>query len=153
MTQSDALPPPGYDTADDPRWVMVADLVGRLAAAVAAGARSYETAASRAEGDLRRGLEEIARAKHAEAADLAPLARALGVSAPVQPLSPPPLGGPPSWGETLGTAFQTERVLEGIARELAGLTPEPAVRALATRLVAAVSRDREEVRKLYLRYT
>ena len=58
-----------------------------------------------------------------------------------------------SWGATLGEAFQAERVLEGIARELAGLAPDPPVRALAARLVAAVSRDREEVRKLYLRYT
>ena len=58
-----------------------------------------------------------------------------------------------SWGAILGAAFQDERVLEGIARELAGLASEPSIRALAARLVAAVNRDREGVRKLYLRYT
>ena len=36
---------------------------------------------------------------------------------------------------------------------MAGLTSDPAIRALATRLVIEVSRDREEVAKLYLRYT
>ena len=149
MTESDPLPPPGFDTADDPRRVVLADLVARLAAAVAAGGRDYEAAASRAEGDLRHGLEKLARAKRAEAAALAPLARTLGVPAP----SLPPPRTPASWGETLGAAFQAERVLEGVARELAGLTSDPAIRALATRLVIEVSRDREEVRRLYLRYT
>jgi hypothetical protein len=33
------------------------------------------------------------------------------------------------------------------------LAPDPAVGALAARLAAAAHRDREEVRKLYLRYT
>ena len=60
---------------------------------------------------------------------------------------------PVSWGAILGAIFQDERVLEGIARELAGLASDPSIRALAARLVTAVSRDREEVRKLYLRYT
>ncbi len=152
MTESDALPPSGYDTADDPRRVVLADLVARLAAAATAGARGYEAAASRAEGGLRHALEELARAKHAEAAGLAPLARSLGVSAPLLP-PPLPSRAPVSWGEILGEAFQAERVLEGVGRELAGLTSEPAVRALATRLITRVSRDREEVRRLYLRYT
>ena len=152
MTESDPLPPPGYDTADDPRRVVLADLVARLAAGVAAGARGYEAAASRAEGGLRHGLEALARAKHAEAAGLVPLARSLGVSAPLLP-PPLPSRAPVSWGEILGEAFQAERVLEGVGRELAGLTSEPTVRALATRLIAGVSRDREEVRRLYLRYT
>jgi hypothetical protein len=58
-----------------------------------------------------------------------------------------------SWGAILGAIFQEERVLEGIARELAGLDSDPSIRALAARLVTAVSRDREGVRKLYLRYT
>ena len=152
MTESDPLPPSGYDTADDPRRVVLADLVARLAAAVAAGARDYEGAAIRAEGGLRHGLEELARAKHAEAAGLAPLARSLGVSVPLLPPLPPS-EAPASWGEILGKAFQSERVLEGVSRELAGLTSEPSLRALASRLIAAVSRDREEVRRLYLRYT
>ena len=152
MTESDPLPPSGYDTANDPRRVVLADLVARLAAAVAAGARDYEGAATRAEGALRHGLEALARAKRAEAAWLAPLAGSLGVSAPL--LTPPlPAGTPVSWGEILGKAFQAERVLDGVARELAGLTSEPAVRSLATRLIAGVSRDRAEVRRLYLRYT
>jgi hypothetical protein len=152
MTESDLLPPPGDDTADDPRRVVLADLVARLAAAVAAGARDYEAAATRAGGALRDGLESLARAKHAEAAELVPLARSLGLSAPLLP-PPLPFGAPVSWGEILGAAFQAERVLEGVGRELAGLTSEPTVRALATRLITEVSRDREEVRRLYLRYT
>jgi hypothetical protein len=152
MIESDPLPPSGYDTADDPRRVVLADLVARFAVAVAAGARDYERAAIRAEGSLRHGLEELARAKQAEAAWLAPLARSLGVPAPVVGL-PLPAGTAVSWGEILGKAFQAERVLEGVGRELAGLTSEPAVRALATRLIAGVSRDRGEVRRLYLRYT
>lgn len=152
MTESDAPPSPGSDLAHDPRRVMLADLVGRLAAAVAVGAGGYEAAASCAEGPLRDALEVLARAKHAEAADLAPLARTLGVSAPPRRPTPPP-GTPVSWGATLGAIFQDERVLEGIARELVGLASDPSVRALAARLVTAVSRDREEVRKLYLRYT
>jgi hypothetical protein len=40
-----------------------------------------------------------------------------------------------------------------MGRELAGLTEDPAVRALALRLVAGAGRDGQEVRKLYLRYT
>ena len=102
-----------------------------------------------AEGPLRDALEKLARAKHAETAELAPLARNLGVPAPALP----PPRTPASWGETLGAVFQAERVLEGVARELAGLASDPSIRALATHLVTEVSRDREEVRKLYLRYT
>ena len=152
MTESDALPLPGHDASDDPRRVVLADLVARLAAGVAAGARDYESAASHAQGGLRHGLEELARAKHAEADELTPLAQSLGVPAPILP-PPRPLGAPVSWGKVLGEAFQAERVLEGVGRELAGLASEPPARALAARLVAAVSRDRGAVRRLYLRYT
>lgn len=152
MIESESLPPSGYDTANDPQRVVLADLVSRLVTAVATGTRDYEGAAIHAEGSLRHELEELAHAKRTEAAWLAPLARSLGVSAPLLP-PPMPAGTPVSWGEILGKAFQAERVLEGVGRELAGLTSEPAVRALATRLIAGVSRDRKEVRRLYLRYT
>ena len=130
---------------------MVADLAARLAAGVAARARAYEVAAGQGEGALRGVLEGLGRAKHAEAADLAPLARALGVAAPPLPPETPP-GAPPSWGVVLGEAFQAERGLEQMGRELAGLTPDPAVRALALRLAAAAGRDGAAVRRLYLRY-
>jgi hypothetical protein len=53
----------------------------------------------------------------------------------------------------LGEAFQAERFLEEMGRELAGLTPDPAVRALALRLATAAARDGREVRRLYLQYS
>ena len=151
MTESDALPFPGYDPPDDPRRVMLADLVGRLAAAVAAGAAGYEAAAGwprRAPGRARGARPRQARrGRRSDPAGADP-----GGGAPPRRPRPPPVT-PVSWGATLGAIFQDERVLEGIARELAGLACGSAIRALAARLVAAASRDREEVRKLYLRYT
>ena len=152
MTDSNSTPAVGYDISDGPRRLVLADLVARLTVGLTGGASGYEAAAEQAEGALRHALQEIARSKHAQAADLAPLARALGVSAPPLPAPHPP-GTPPSWGVILGEAFQAERILAGVARELAGLTADPAVRALATRLTAGVARDREEVLKLYLRYS
>jgi hypothetical protein len=137
---------------DDPRRLLVADLAARLAAGLAGQARAYEAAAGWATGDLRRGLEDLGRAKHTQEADLAPLARALGVPAPL--LAPAPAAGTaPGWGVVLGEAFQAERTLEEVGRELAGLTADPAVRALGARLAAAADRDGKEVRKLYLRYS
>ena len=138
--------------AGDPRRLVLADLVARLAASVAGQARAYEAAAGQAEGALRHALEALTLAKRAQAADLTPLAQALEVSAP----SAPPLpstGGSPAWGVILGEAFQAERALEEMGRELAGLTEEPADRALALRLATAAARDAAEVRRLYLRYS
>jgi hypothetical protein len=152
MTESDATPIPGYDMSDGPRRLVLADLVACLVADLVRLARDYEGAADQAEGALRDTLQKLARAKHAQAADLAPLARVLGVPAPSLP-PPLPSGAPLSWGVILGKAFQAERVLEGISRELTGLTEDPVVRALATRLTAGVGRDRGEVRRLYLRYS
>ena len=152
MTESNTTPAPGYDMSDGPRRLVLADLVGRLTVGLTGGASGYEAAAEHAEGALRHALREIARSKRAQAADLAPLARALGVSAPFLPAPLPPWT-PPSWGVILGEAFQAERILVGVARELAGLTADPVVSALATRLTAGVARDREEVLKLYLRYS
>ena len=131
---------------------MVADLAARLTVCMAEQARAYEAAAGQAEGSLRRALEDLGRAKHAQAADLAPLARALGVSPPATPRASPP-GTSPGWGVVLGEAFQGERTLEEMGRELVGLTADPAVRALGLRLVGAAARDGGEVRKLYLRYS
>ena len=152
MTESDARPALGPDVSDGPRRLVLADLLARFAAGLATQARAYEAAAGQAGGALRQALEELARAKHAQAAGLAPLERALGV--PTRSLLPPlPPGAPLSWGVILGEAFQAERVLAGFGRELTGLAPDPAIRALATRLAAGLGRDREEVRRLYLRYT
>jgi hypothetical protein len=137
---------------DDPRRLGVADLTGRLAAALAGQVRAYDAAAERAEGALRQALEQLGRAQRAQAAELAPLAHALGVPT-ASPVSETPAGAHPGWGVVLGEAFQGERALQGMGRELAGLTEDPAVRALALRLVAGAGRDGQEVRKLYLRYT
>jgi hypothetical protein len=152
MTASDAIPPPAaYDTPDGPRRLVLADLVARFATATARQASRYEAAAGQAEGDLREALEGLARAKQLEVRDLAPLARALGAAPPPPP--PPAASGTPHWGVILGEAFQAERVLEGLGRELTGLTADPGVKVLGSRLTAEVLRDREEVRKLYLRYS
>lgn len=131
---------------------MVADLAARLATGLAGRARAYEVAAVRAEGALRQALEDLGRAKHAQIADLVPLARALGVSAPVTAPAAPP-GTNSSWGVVLGEAFQDERIVEEMGRELAGLTADPAIRALGLRLAGAAARNAGEVRKLYLRYS
>ena len=136
----------------DPRRVMVADLAARIAAGLAGRVRAYEAAAGRAQGDLQRALADLGRAKHTQAADLAPLARALGVPSPVLPAATS-AGTNPDWGVVLGEAFQDERTLEEMSRELALLTVDPAVQALSARLAAAAGRDGREVRKLYLRYT
>jgi hypothetical protein len=152
MTEPDAGLTPGDDLSDDPRRIGLADLVTRLAAGLATRARDYEAAAAPAGGALQQALEELARAKRAQAADVAPLGRAFGVAAPVLPPPSPPVT-PLSWGVILGEAFQAERVLESIARELAILTTDPAIKALAMRLAAGAGRDRGEVRKLYLRYS
>jgi hypothetical protein len=152
MTESDTGPVPGRELPADPRRLMLADLVARLAAGVTTRARAYEAAAGEARGALRRALEELARAKHAQAADLAPLVGILAVPPPALPVSSP-VATPPRWGVILGEAFQAERDLEGIGRELAGLAPDPAVKALAARLAAGADRDGREVRRLYLRYT
>jgi hypothetical protein len=136
----------------DARRIVLADLVGRLVRVVTDAAGRYEAAAGRAEGALRRALEALGRAKQAQAAELAPLARALGASAtPAAPgLPEPPL---PAWGVIFGEAFEAERDVERIARELLALTTDPSVRALAGRLAVGASAHRGEVRRLYLRYT
>jgi hypothetical protein len=152
MTELDAASAAGPHASADPRRLVWADLVARLAAGVATGARDYEAAAGQADGVLRQALEERARAKHAEAADLGPLAHALGVPVPTVPPASPP-DSALSWGVILGEAFQGERALEWTARELAILAPDPAVRAQAARLAAGAARDGEEVRRLYLRYS
>jgi hypothetical protein len=137
---------------DDPRRLVLADLVARIVSGLAGSARAYETASGRSDGPLRQALEELGRAKHAQAADLTPLARTLGVS-PTPPPSATPVEALPGWGVVLGEAFQAERTLEKLGRELAGLTPDPSVRALALRLAAGAGRDGGYVRKLYLRYS
>jgi hypothetical protein len=145
---SGAAGPSGPD-AGDPRRVVLADLVARLVAGVTARARAYDAAAGQAEGDLKQALDRLGRAKHAQAVDLLPLARALGASVP----SAPPPGCARHWGVVLGEAFQGERDLEWTSRELAVLAGDPAIKALAARLAGGAARDAEEVRKLYLRYS
>jgi hypothetical protein len=53
----------------------------------------------------------------------------------------------------LGQAFQAERTMEWVSRELAVLAEDPTIRALAALLTGQMALDREEVRKLYLRYS
>ena len=136
----------------DPRELAVADLTARLAAGLARQARAYDAAAAEAEGALGQALAALGRAKHAQLAALTPLARALGISAQAAMGAPPP-GRPAGWGVVLGEAFQGERALEGVGRELARLTVDQDVRATASRLAAAAAKDGGEVRKLYLQYS
>ena len=136
----------------DPRQLAVTDLAARLAAGLTRQAGAYEAAAGQADGELRQALEDLGRAKQAQLADLTPLARALGISVPTT-ASTSPAAGRAGWGIVLGEAFQGERAVEEVGRELAGLALDRDVRALATRLAAAASKDGGRVRKLYLRYS
>ena len=138
--------------AGDPRRLAVADLTARLVAGLARQARTYAAAAGQADGDLRQALEDLGRAKQAQFTDLTPLARTLGVSTPAT-TSLPPAGAHAGWGVVLGEAFQGERALQVVGRELASLTVDRDVRALATGLAVAAGRDGGMVRKLYLRYS
>jgi hypothetical protein len=138
--------------AGDPRRLAVADLTARLAAGLTRQTRAYDAAAGQAHGELRQALEDLGRAKQAQFADLTPLARALGVSTPAA-TSVPPAGAHAGWGVVLGEAFQGERALEVVGRELASLTVDRDIRALAARLAVAAGRDGGRVRKLYLRYS
>ena len=99
---------------------------------------------------MRQSLEDLDRAKQAEIAALAPLARDLGVTAAAPPA---PSGPARPWGVVLGEAFQAERTLERVGRELAAVEGDPGTRALRPVSVLEIARDREEVRRLYLRYT
>jgi hypothetical protein len=138
--------------AATPPDAVLTDLVERLAALAATQARAYEALAARAQGDLRQALADLARAKHDQVADLAPLAEVREAGAP----APPPAASCApalSWGRSLGEAYQGERALEWTGRELAGLARDPALRVLAARLAAGAARDGRGVRKLYLRYS
>ncbi len=143
---------PAVAMSGDARDLVVADLVGRLARSVMEGAGRYEAAARQADGALRDALEALGRAKHAQAADLAPLARALDVPG-LPAVSGPPTSSPPAWGVILGEAFQGERALERLARELSTLARDPLLKALAGRLATGAAQQGREVRKLYLRYS
>jgi hypothetical protein len=151
MTEPAAAPPPPDPIPDDPRRLAQADLVRELLSGLMAQAAAFELAASRASGVLRQSLVDLYRAMEAEIAALTPLAGTLGVTLP----TPPAPGGPErSWGAILGEAFQAERTLERVARELASVAAgDPAMVALSTRLTSEIGRDREGVRRLYLRYT
>jgi hypothetical protein len=137
---------------EDPRRLMLVDLVTRLAVALATQARAYEAAAGQAEDALGQRLGELVRAKNTQMADLAPLARTLGI-ATASESSAAPLEAPLSWGVILGEAFQGERVIERLGRELAVLARDPLVKAGAARVAVGAARDGETVRKLYLRYS
>ena len=143
MTEPAAAPPPTAQVPDDPRRLVLADLVSGLVAGLMEQAAAYERAARRVTGDLHQSLEDLYRAKQAEIAALAPLARDLGVTAAAPP---PPTGPDRPWGVVLGEAFQAER-------ELAAGAGDPGTRALSARLTSEIARDRAEVRRLYLRYT
>jgi hypothetical protein len=140
------------DVGDDPRRVVQADLLARLLAALVTRARDYDAAAAQAAGALRQALEELARVKRAQLAALGPLAQNLGVHTP-SPSSAAPTESRPEWGVILGQAFQDERTVEGLARDLAGLLPDPAGRALGAGVARGASQDRATVRGLYLRYS
>jgi hypothetical protein len=136
----------------DARGLVLTDLIGRLARSVMEGAGRYEAAARQAEGALRQALEALGRAKRAQVAELAPLARGLGAPAPLGEAEPSP-APPPAWGRILAEAFQGERALERTARELAALAPDAPLRALAARLARGAAEQGREVRRLYLQYS
>jgi hypothetical protein len=147
VAAGEAAPPPG-----DPRRVLVADVVARVLARLEGLRQHYEAAAGLAGGGpLRETLLALAARKRAQAGALEPLAAALGVAGSAPAASPP--ATPARWGVLLGEAFGSERALETAARELGALTGEAAVSQLGTGLAAAVARDQETVRRLYLRYT
>jgi hypothetical protein len=149
MTEPAAAPPTA-PLFDDPRRLVLADLVSGLVAGLMEQAAAYERAARRVTGDWHQSLEDLYRAKQAQIAALAPLARDLGITA----AAPPPPSGPDRpWGVVLGEAFQAERTLERVGRELAAGAGDPGTRALSARLTSEIARDRAEVRRLYLRYT
>jgi hypothetical protein len=150
MTEPAAAPPPTAPVPDDPRRLVLADLVSGLVAGLMEQAAAYERAARRVTGDLHQSLEDLYRAKQAEIAALAPLARDLGITAAAPP---PPPGLDRPWGVVLGEAFQAERTLERVGRELAAGAGDPGTRALSARLTSKIAHDRAEVRRLYLRYT
>lgn len=151
MTGADTTPGARPAAPTDPRGIVLTDLIARLAVAVTECARRYEAAAGQTEGALRQALEGLGHAKRAQAADLAPLTRALGQSAAPEPGTPAP--STIAWGVLLGEAFQGERRLGRLAEELVPLAPDPLIAALATRLATGAARDGAEVRRLYLRYT
>ena len=150
MTEPAAAPPPTAPVPDDPRRLVLAALVSGLVAGLMERAAAYERAARRVAGDLHQSLEDLYRAKQAEIAALALLAQDLGVTATAPP---PPTGPDRPWGVVLGEAFQAERTLERVGRELAAGAGDPGTRALSARLTSEIARDRAEVRRLYLRYT
>jgi hypothetical protein len=138
-----------YPTGD-PRRVSLADVVGRVAALTAALARQYAAASEHADGALREALTALASRQEALTAEVAPLARALGV-APCVPSAP--AVEPNAWGPVFREAFEGERALEALGRDLAVLGGDPRLGAVGARLTAAAARDRAEVRRLYLRYS
>jgi hypothetical protein len=144
-----AAPGPSRAAPADPRRVALADLVGQAAATVRLLARHYAAASQHAEGALRDALEDLARRQETLASEIAPTAAALGVQD-----APPPgtMAIPPRWGVVLREAFEAERALESLGRELAVLAEADPLRALGARLAEAGARDRDEVRRLYLRY-
>jgi hypothetical protein len=152
MTESDATPEASRETSSDPRRIVLADLEAHLAAGVMKQAQDYAAAAARADGHLRQVLEELVRRKRAQTADLLALGPGLGVPVPAASPATSPSSSA-GWGTILGEAFQGERMVERIARELAVLASEPALKALGARLAAGAARDGQEVRKLYLQYT
>jgi hypothetical protein len=151
VTEPDVGAVAGQAGPEDPRHIVLADLAAQLLAGLAARAPAYEAAAASTPGALGAHLAALGRAKRSQAAALEPLARILGV--PPAPAPPATAGPSPAWGILLGEAFQAERGIELIARELVRLAPDPAVRELAARAAADAKRDAAEVRKLYLRYT
>jgi hypothetical protein len=88
---------------DDPRRLVLADLVSGLVAGLMEQAAAYERAARRVTGVLRQSLVDLYRAMQAEIAALTPLARdpRRHAAAP-----PPPSGPERPWGVILGRRFR-----------------------------------------------
>jgi hypothetical protein len=152
MTMAGVEPAAPPALAVDARRLALADLVGRIARGLQEGAARYEAAARQAAGPLRQALERLGRETQAQCAELAPVARELGVPAPAVEQAPPG-SNPPAWGVLLGEAFQAERAVGRLARELGTLAVDPSLKTLAARLAARAAGQAGTVRRLYLRYS
>ena len=139
------------------RRLTLAEVVGDALAIGQRLGRLYTEFAARAALDpLKAALTELAAGKAGHAAALEPLARALG-AAPTSPTSVATAGAPRAAGDSpaalFGEAFQGERALDVVYRELAALLAGPDLLPELPDLAAGAARARGRLRELYLRYS
>jgi hypothetical protein len=132
-----------------PHRVAVARVLTDALATERALARLYATfAAYTTLASLEAALTELARAKAARVAELEAW---LGPAAAAAAAAPP--DGVPTRDVFFARAFQGERALEVGYRELGGLLGGAARLPGLPELLAGATRQREQVRRLYVRYS